>query len=447
MENNNISNALGVDRIGKLLFQYSIPAIVGTVAASLYNIIDRIFIGHGVGPLAISGLALTLPIMNLSIAFGALIGVGSAALVSIRLGEKRRDDAVEILGASVLLNTGFSLVFTLVTFLFLDQLLFLFGASKDTLPYAKEFIRIILAGSVINFNYFGLNNVMRASGYPKKAMITTLLTVGINCILAPVFIFWFHWGIRGAATATVCAQTVGLVWAVAHFCRKSNFVHFRRGYFKVRLSVAKEITEIGMSTSLLNICACIIAIIMNVSLAKYGGDYAVGAFGILNGIAGLFVMIIIGLNQGMQPIAGYNFGAGQNARVIKVFKYSVIAATCVTTSGFLMAQFIPHLLASAFTSNTQLINLAAMGLRINMFMFPIVGFQIVTSSLFQSIGKAKISAFMSLSRQVIFLIPMLIIIPRFVGLPGVWAAGPAADLIASITTFFILRWQLKKLAV
>lgn len=436
---------LGTARLGKLLLQYSIPAIIGTTAASFYNIIDRIFIGHGVGPLAISGLALTLPIMNLSIAFGALIGVGSSTLVSIRMGEKKNDAATEILGSAVILNTGMSLVFTVLTLLFLDQLLYIFGASKLTLPYAKEFMQIILAGSIVNFNYFGLNNIMRASGYPKKAMAATLLTVGINLILAPLFIFWLGWGIRGAATATVCAQSVGMVWVILHFMSKKSSVHFKRGYFRLKTVVIKEIFSIGMSTSILHVCACIIMIIMNVSLAKYGGDYAIGAFGILNGIAGLFVMIVIGLNQGMQPIAGYNFGARQNARVISVFKYTVIAATCVTTAGFLLAELVPHLLAGAFTSNDQLIGLAVTGLRIDLMMFPIAGFQIVATTFFQSIGMAKISVFMSLSRQVIFLIPALLILPHFMGLSGVWAAAPVADLISSVITFFLYRWQLKKM--
>ncbi len=441
------TNELGTARLGKLLMQYSIPAIIATAAASLYNIIDRIFIGHGVGPLAISGLAITFPIMNLTIAFGALIGIGSATLISIRLGEKNRDAANKILGCAVLLNTILSLLFTLFTFLFIDELLFIFGASKATLPYAKEFLQVILAGSFINFNYFGLNNIMRASGNPRKAMNVTLLTVLINSILAPIFIFMFHWGIRGAAAATVCAQTVGFIMVINHFLTNKGVVYFIRGYFKLKFSLVKEIIAIGMSTSLLHICASIIIIITNMNLVKYGGDYAVGAYGILGSIGVLFVMIVVGLNQGMQPITGYNFGAGQNDRVVRVYKYTVLAATCVTTFGFLLAEFIPHLLASAFTSNKQLIDLATTGLRINLVMFPIVGFQMVTATFFQSIGKAKFSIFMSLARQVIFLIPLLLIIPRFWGLTGVWLAGPIADFTAAFVTFFILRWQLKKLAV
>lgn len=440
------TNELGTARIGKLLWQYAIPAIIATTAASFYNIIDRIFIGHGVGPLAISGLALTLPLMNLAAAFGALVGVGSATMVSIRLGQKNKESATLILGNALLLNIIISIIFSIFTLVFLNRLLYIFGASPETLPYAKEFMQIILAGTIVTATYLGLNNIMRASGYPKKAMVTTLLTVGVNLILAPIFIFWFKWGIRGAATATVCAQLTGTIWVLRHFLSKKSYIHFVSGYFKLKIEIVRDIFAIGMSTFLLNSCSCVIIILLNLCLVKYGGDYAVGAYGIVNSIASLFVMIVIGLNQGMQPIAGYNFGARQHRRVLAVFKYTVAAASSVTSLGFLLAELIPGQLSGAFTANGQLIGLSKVGLRISLAMFPIIGFQMVTSSFFQSIGKAQISIVLSLSRQVLFLIPVLLIMPHFLGLNGVWMASPVSDFVASFVTLMVLRRQMRKIA-
>ncbi len=444
MEKNNISNALGVDRIGKLLFQYSIPAIVGTVAASLYNIIDRIFIGHGVGPMAISGLALTFPLMNLTAAFGALVGAGASALVSIRMGQRKKNEAILVLGNTLNLNIILGCLVSVVTLLFLDPILYLLGASKETLPYARDFMQVILAGNVFTHIYLGLNNIMRSSGYPKKAMITTLLTVGCNLILAPLFIFGFKWGIRGAALATVLSQLIGTVWVLIHFMNKNNTVHFRRGFFKLKQKIVMDIFSIGMANFLMLLSACLVTLIMNLSLVKYGGDYAIGAFGIIGCIANLFAMIVIGLNQGMQPISGYNYGAKHFDRVIKVFRYTLLTGTGITVLGFLLAEIFPRQIAQAFTTNQNLINLSVDGLRINLMMFPIVGFQMVTTNFFQSIGKARLSILLSLSRQVLFLIPALLIVPHFWGLAGVWGSGPIADFTASLVTLIVLKTQIKK---
>ncbi|MCK9616743.1 MAG: MATE family efflux transporter [Lentimicrobiaceae bacterium] len=445
MPDKNSPNILGTEKIGRLLMKYSIPAIIATAASSLYNIIDRIFIGHGVGPMAISGLALTFPLMNLAAAFGSLIGVGAATMVSIRLGQRNREGATAFLCNAFILNIIISIVYAVVMFIFLDDVLYAFGASKVTLPYARNFMQIILAGNIFTHLYFGLNNIMRASGYPTKAMITTLLTVAVNLVLAPLFIFVFKWGIRGAATATVCAQMVGTAWVFIHFMSKSSYVHFAKGYFKLKMKVILDIFSIGMSNFLMLICATLVTIIMNISLAHYGGDYAIGAFGIINSIGGLFAMIVLGFNQGMQPIAGYNFGARQFDRVIRVFKATLIAGTSVTIFGFLLAEIIPHFLANAFTSDQQLIHLATVGMRISIVMFPIVGFQMVTTNFFQSIGKAKISIFLSLSRQVLFLIPALLLLPHFFGLNGVWAALPSADFSSSLITLMVLQYQIKKI--
>lgn len=439
------TNDLGTEKIGKLLLQYSIPAIIATAAASLYNIIDRIFIGQGVGPLAISGLALTYPLMNITAAFGAMVGVGASSMVSIRLGQHDRKGATLILGNAVMLNIILGIAVAFVALIFLEPILFSLGASKATLPYAKEFMQIILLGNIFTHLYLGLNSIMRASGYPDKAMVTTLITVAVNLVLAPIFIFVFKWGIRGAAFATVCAQLVGTVSVVLHFSKINSFVHFLPGYMKLKKSIIKDIVSIGLSNFLMLISGSIVISIVNLSLRKYGGDFAIGAFGIINSVANLAVMIVIGFNQGMQPIVGYNFGAHQISRVIRTFKLTIFAGTCVTSFGFLLAEVFPKLIASAFTTNNELINLAATGLRLNLMVFPIVGFQIVTSNFFQSIGKAKVSIFLSLTRQVLFFIPALIILPHFWGLRGVWLGAPVADFISSLLTLLVLQWQIKKI--
>lgn len=444
MHQSRSPHTLGHESIGRLLFEYSLPAIVAMTASSAYNIIDRIFIGQGVGPLAISGLALTLPLMNLGVALGALVGAGAATLVSIRLGEKRGDEASLILGNTVVLNLIISTVYSVLMLLFLDEILYLFGASNATLPYAKSFMQIILAGNVFLHSYMGLNNIMRSSGYPRKAMFITLFTVGLNCILAPLFIFVFKWGIRGAAFATVIAQLAGLAAVVIHFMKKSSFLHFLRGHFKLHGDIIRAIFSIGMSPFMINMCACLIVIIMNLQLVRHGGDYAVGAYGIINSVLMCVVMIVLGLTQGMQPIAGYNFGARQFDRVRTVFRYTVLAATGITTTGFLIGEFLPRYIALAFTGNAELVALSVTGMRIVMVMFPLAGFQMVTSNLFQSIGRAKISILLTTSRQIIFLVPALLFLPPFFGLAGVWAAIPAADFFSTIMTFFIFKSQAGK---
>ena len=436
---------LGTEGVGKLLLQYSVPAIIATSAASLYNIIDRIFIGQGVGPLAISGLALTFPLMNITAAFGAMVGIGASTMVSIRLGEHDRKGATMILGNAVMLNIILGIAVALATFIFLEPILYALGASKDTLPYAKEFMQIILAGNVFTHLYLGMNSIMRASGYPNKAMTTTLTTVIVNLALAPVFIFVFKWGIRGAALATVIAQFIGTASTVIHFSKINSFVHFLPGYMRLKRAIIRDIVSIGMSNFFILISGSAVFLIMNLSLKKYGGDYAIGAFGIIGSIANLVAMIVMGFNQGMQPIVGYNFGARKITRVIKAFKLTILAATCVTSFGFLLAEIFPKLIATAFNNNSELINLSVTGMRLNLLMFPVVGFQIVTSSFFQSIGKAKISIFLSLTRQVLFLIPAILILPHLWGLKGVWLGGPVADFTSSLLTLFVLQWQIKKL--
>lgn len=436
--------ALGTENVWHLLLQYAIPSVIAMTAASLYNITDSIFIGQGVGALAISGLAITFPLMNLAAAFGSLVGVGASALMSLRLGQKDYSTANIILGNVIVLNLILGLSYTVVVLLFLDKILLFFGASAETLPYARDFMTIITLGNVITFMYFGLNALMRATGNPKRSMYVTIFSVIINVLLAPLFIFGFKWGIRGAALATVIAQTSMMLWQVSYFRSKENYIHFQKGTFRLKRKIVKDSMSIGMAPFLMNVAGCVIVIIINQSLIKHGGDLAVGAFGIINRIAALFVMVVFGLNQGMQPIAGYNFGAKQFERVNKVLKLTILLATGVMTVGFLISELFPHAVASVFTKDQDLINIAASGLRIVMTFFPIVGFQMVASIFFQSIGMPGKAILMSLTRQVLFLLPCLLILPSFFGIKGVWYSMPAADLLASIIAAYLLISQYRK---
>jgi putative MATE family efflux protein len=430
--------------IRRLLAQYSIPAMIAMTTASLYNIIDRIFIGHGVGSMAIAGLALTLPLMNMAAAFGSLVGIGGAALVSIRLGERNHREAAEILGNTLFLNIVLGIGYTILCAPLLDPILLSIGASRETLPYARQFMQIILLGNVITQLYYGLNSVMRSSGYPRGAMVNAIETVAVNCLLAPLFIFVFHWGIRGAALATVLAQISGVILALPHFLRKSSTVRFHQAYLRPKLSIIRGIFSIGMSNFAMMLCASMTAVLFNVRMSRYGGDYAVGAFGIVNTLAMFFVMVSVGVNQGMQPIVGYNFGARQFDRVKAAFRDTVIGTTGAMTCGFLLAEIFPFVISAAFTRDAQLVAQTARGMRLFALTFPIVGFQMTTSSFFQSIGKAKISLLLALSRQVLFLVPFLVILPLLWGLTGAWLAGPIADLAASLTTLIVLKMQFRR---
>ena len=435
---------LGTLPIRKLLTQYSIPGIIAMTAASLYNMIDSIYIGQGVGAMAISGLALTFPFMNLAAAFGSLVGVGAATLISVRLGQKDYDTAQSILGNVVLLNVIIGLAFGFISLIFLDPILYFFGASDSTISYARDFMRVILLGNVITHMYLGLNGVLRASGHPKQAMIATINTVVFNAILAPIFIYGFKWGIEGAALATVLSQAISLLRQIHILSNKNELIHLQRGIYRFNRSIVTNIIAIGMSPFLMNLAACFIVILINKGLKDYGGDYHIGAYGIVNRVGFFFVMIVMGLNQGMQPIAGYNFGAQLFDRVIRVLKLTIYSATCVTTAGFLIGELCPLLVASAFTTDEQMIDLAAKAMRIMVLFYPIIGFQMVTTNFFQSLGMAKKSIFLSLTRQLLFLLPCLLFLPPWLGVNGVWFSMPASDLLASIVTAWLLWIQLKK---
>ncbi len=431
---------LGTENVSKLLKQYAIPAIIAQTATSLYNMIDSIFIGHGVGPMALSGLAVTFPLMNLSTAFGTLVGVGSATMISMRLGQKDYKSAQNILGNAVVLNVIIGSLFALIAYLFLDPILYFFGASDETLPYARDYMEILLLGNVVTHMYFGLNNILRASGQPKQAMRATIMTVVINTILDPIFIFGFGWGIKGAAIATVMGQLIALVWQFKFFANDDNILHFKRGIYKLKKQIVTPALSIGISPFLMNIASSMIVILINQALSRHGGDLAIGAFGIVNRIEFLFFMIVFGFNQGMQPIAGYNYGAQQYHRVTEVLRLTIRWATLVTCIGFIIGMVIPELAVSSFTLDEDLKKLSVQGLRITTIMFPFIGFQMVTSNFFQSIGMVKKSIFLSLTRQVLFLIPSLIIGAHYWGVLGVWISIPVSDFLASITSGIML-WR------
>ena len=435
--------SLGTEDIKKLLMRYAVPAIVAMTAASLYNMMDSIFIGHGVGALGIAGLAVTFPFINLAAAFGSLVGVGASTLVSVKMGQKDLKSAEAVLGNVLLLNTVIGFLFMTVCLIFLDPILYFFGASADTLPYARDYMKVILYGNVITHLYLGLNAVLRSAGHPQKAMYATIATVVINTILDPLFIYGFGWGIQGAAIATILAQVISLMWQFRLFSNKEELLHFHRGIFRLKRKIVFDSLAIGMAPFLMNLASCFIVILINQGLKKYGGDLAIGAFGIVNRLVFLFVMIVMGLNQGMQPIAGYNFGARLYPRVTRVLKLTIYGATIVTTTGFLMGMLIPGLAVSIFTSHEELIRQSAEGLRIVVLFFPIVGFQMVTSNFFQSIGMASKAIFLSITRQVLILIPCLLILPRYFGQTGVWVSMPVSDLIASLISAGMLWWQFR----
>lgn len=444
-ERGGIPLALGTENVWKLLLQYAIPSVIAMTASSLYNITDSIFIGHGVGALAISGLAITFPLMNLSAAFGTLVGVGGSAMMSLRLGQKDYETANNILGNVLTLNLIIGTAYTIVILVFLKPILLFFGASHETLPYARDFMTIISLGNVITHIYLGMNAMLRASGNPRRSMFATIYSVIINVILAPLFIFVFKWGIRGAALATVTAQTSMLIWQLLYFTDKTNFIHFKKGIFRLKSKIVVSSMSIGLAPFLMNVATSAIVIIINQSLIRYGGDLAVGAYGVINRVSMLFVMVVFGLNMGMQPIAGYNFGAGNYDRVSRVLKLTIILATCVMTIGFLMGELFPRAVTSAFTDDHGLTDIAVTGMRIVFMFFPIIGFQMVVSNFFQSIGKAGKAIFLSLTRQVFILLPLLLILPARFGLTGVWISMPVSDLLSSITAVYLLTMQYRSL--
>lgn len=434
------SKQLGSERVGTLLLKFSIPAIIGMLVNALYNIVDRIFVGRGVSPLAISGIVIAFPITIVIMAFGMLVGIGASALVSIRLGQQRKDEAEQILGNAFMLNIIISLILTTLGLVFLDPILKIFGASSTVLTYSKQYTSIILYGVIFQNMAFGMNHNIRAQGNPTAAMLTMLIGAVLNTILDPLFIFVFHMGIQGAAIATVISQIVSAIWVLSYFFRGKALLKIHRKNLKLRKNIILGIFSIGVSPFAMQLAASVINIILNSSLIKYGGDIAVAAMGVINSVAMLILMPIFGINQGVQPIIGFNYGAEQFDRVKKALKLAILGATAISTTGFLIVELFPSLIIGLFGKGTDLISVGSRGIRIFLSMLPIIGFQIVSANYFQAVGKPKHSMFLSLSRQVIILIPLLLILPGILRLDGVWIAGPASDFLSSLlTAFFIIR--------
>lgn len=444
MDNKQATLELGTKPVGRLLMQYALPAMVAMTASSLYNIIDRAFIGQVVGPEAIAGLGITFPLMNLSGAFGAAVGVGASTCISVKLGQKDYKAAEHLLGNTVTLNLIVGLLFMAVCFVFLNPILRFFGASDVTLPYAREFMEVILAGNMITHMYFGMNAVLRAAGKPRHAMYAVLFTVAMNIALVIAFVWWFRWGIRGAALATVTSQTIALCWQLWIFSDKKELLHLRRGIYRLKADLVKNIISIGISPFLMNATACVVVIFMNNQFVRYGGDMAVGAYSIANSIAMVFFMFVIGVNQGMQPIAGYNYGAMKYDRMMRVLWLAIAVATGILLLGWGLSMLFPRQLARIFTTDKTLIDMASRGIKLNMLVFYVVAGQAVITNFFQCIGKVKISIFLSLTRQLILLIPMAYILPLFLGLDGVWYSMAASDLGSALMTWPILFAFLKK---
>lgn len=442
----NHSKQLGEGSIPKLLIKFSIPAIIGMVVTALYNVVDRIFVGQGVGSKAIAGIGVGFPFMILMMGFGMLTAFGATALISIRLGEHKKEEAELILGNAVLLLVGVYFILSVIGLIFIDPLLRLFGASSEILPYAREYLRIILYGGVFSGIAFGMNHMIRAEGSPRFAMVTMLLGALLNTILDPIFIFVFHWGIAGAAWATILSQAISAGWVVSYYLRGKSTLKIRRANFRLRPEIVRRILAIGSAPFALQVAASVVTIILNHSLVTYGGDLAISAINIVNSIAMLILMPIFGINQGVQPIIGYNYGARRFDRVKKALKLAIAAATSIVLLGFILTQFFATPMIRLFNAkDAELIRLGSHALRVFLIMLPLIGMQIVSSNYFQATGKPKQAMVLSLSRQVLFLIPALLILPRFFGLEGVFWAGPASDLLSSIVTAIWLLHELRHL--
>ena len=445
MSNKKAALELGTRPVSQLLAQYALPAIVAMVAMSLYNVVDSIFIGQGVGPLAIAGLAVTFPFMNLSAAFGASIGVGASTLLSVKLGQRDYEIANRILGNNVMLNIIVGVLFAGISLLWLDDILLFFGASEATLPYARDYMVIILLGNAVTHLHLGLNAMLRSAGKPRQAMYLTIATVILNAFLDPIFIYVLGLGIRGAAYATILSQMAALVCQWWLFSKKDELVRLEYSKLHLEAPIVKGILSIGISPFAMNACACLVVIFINNSLMKYGGDMSVGAYGIANRVAFIFVMVTLGVCQGMQPITGYNYGAQNYNRMLEALKLASIAGTAVCALGFMIAMFCPHFVASMFTSDETLIAHSVVAMKYIMALFIIIGAQMVITNFFQSIGSAKVAIFLSLSRQLLFLVPLILILPLSKGLEGVWLAMPVSDGIAAIMAYAMIALYIHRI--
>ena len=438
-DNKEATLALGTQPVGRLLWQYALPGVVAMTASSLYNMVDSIFIGHGVGSMALAALGISFPLMNIGAAFGAAVGVGGATLMSLRLGQRQYEKANHVLGNMVALNIIMGLLVGIVSIIFLDPILTFFGASEQTLPHAHDYMLILLVGNVITHLYLGLNAALRSASKPRAAMIATIVTVALNTILDPIFIWPLHMGIKGAAIATVLAQLIVLCWQLWQFSRQKELLHLEWRFLRPARAIVKDIVSIGISPFSMQLTGCVVAIFMNNALMTYGGDLAVGAYSIANRLGFIFFMVIMGICQGFQPIAGYNYGARNMERVKSVLRLTITASVIAMTVGWVVGELLPGPCTRLFTDDEGLIAISIRGIRINMLVFPVIGYQAVVTNFFQTIGKVRISIFMSLSRQLLFLLPMLLLFSSLWDLDGVWASLPASDFVAFVVAVFIMQ--------
>lgn len=440
------SKELGDMNIPRLMLKYFIPAFIGVFVNALYNIVDRIFIGQGVGALALSGISVIFPVMLIMMAFGLLIGIGAGVLVSINMGKKDIDKAEHVLGNSFILMILVSGLITLIGFFVKGPMLRSFGATAETIGYANDYLNIILIGVIFQVVGFSLNSVIRSEGNAKIAMYSMIISAGTNLILDPIFIFVFGWGVKGAAFATVISMMVLAIWVFLHFKSSRAVIKLRPKYYKLETKVLLEIFAIGMSPFVMQIANSFVQGLLNKTLISFGGDLAVGAMGIINSVATLVVMSIVAINMASQPIVGFNYGARNPGRVKETLRIAIIASTVISIAAFGIIQTIPESIIKLFESkNDQLLELGRFGLRIAILAFPLVGFQVVAGNFFQSVGKAKIAMLLTLLRQVLFLIPFLLIFPSFFGLTGIWMSLPIADTMSAMIVIFFLSREWKRI--
>jgi putative MATE family efflux protein len=437
---------LSAGRIPRLLFRFSAPAVVGMLAQAMYNVVDRVFVGHALGTSGMAGIAVCLPYMLILLAFAMLIGFGAAALISIRLGQQRKDEAERVLGAALLLLALASLALTVCGWLFVDPLLQFFGASPQILPYARDYLQVIVLGTVFQMVGFGLNAPIRGEGNPRVAMLTILIGVVLNIVLAPVFIFGWGWGMRGAAAATVLAQATSAGWVLAHFLSGSSLLRFRARHLRLSWPVCREILTVGSPPCAMQLAASLINSLLNWQLRAYGDDLAISVMGIIYAVAMMIAMPIFGLNQGAQPIIGYNYGARKLGRVKETLQWAMLAATTVTVLGFTAVMLFPAAVIRLFNRHDPaLVELGVRALRLSLMLLPVVGFQVISASYFQATGKPKQAMLLGLSRQVLVLIPAVLVLPRLRGLDGVWLAMPTADLVSTVLAGVLLSRELRRL--
>lgn len=436
---------LGTEPIGKLLIKYSVPAIIGMMVNALYNVVDRMFIGNipGVGPMAITGLGVTMPIMTIILAFGMLVGIGATTNISIKLGQGKREEAEHIVGNSITLALIIGIILTVVGTVFSDSILKVFGASESTLIYAKSYMSIILLGTIFSISAMVFNNIIRGDGNPKLSAIIMAAGCATNIVLDAVLIFGFNMGIQGAALATIASQGLTAIWGFSYYLKGKSNLKFTKTSLKLDMNIVKIIFAIGSAPFAMQLATSLVQVISNNALRTYGSDLAIGAMATISSIVMIFLMPSFGLVQGMQPIVGFNYGAKNYDRAIKTFKLSLLSSSIFFIVGALLIQFVPQALVGMFNRDPQLMDITINGLRKYSFALPIVGISIVGTNYIQSSGKAKVAMVLSLLRQVIILIPMILILPKFLGLNGVWFAQPTADIIASAITAIVLIKEIR----